>query len=704
MEVCCMRFLDSLRIVFIAVLAAGIIGCSGAYVADVAGDKITVDDFEYIFAKNNGGWEAASKMSLDEKQHFLDLYVKFRLKVKDAYAKGYDKDPELKRELAEYRKNLAVSYMLEQEITKPAIERMYQRRLKEVRASHILIRLSENPSPDDTAKAFAKAAAIIDSVKKGISFETLADNNSEDPSVSNNHGDLYYFTAGAMVPEFEDAVFSLKAGEFSSVPVRTQFGYHVLKVTDIQPNQGAVRVSHIMKRLAPHASAEDSTKAAEELLAIRDSILAGKDFAEFARTISDDTFSGQRGGDLGFIERGRTVREFDQAMFALKDGELSGIVKTQFGLHLIKRHETQGIKPFKELEQQLKSQYQSYRFQYDYNRMIGKIKALYKFTSNPSIAAVIIASADSASKFSDPEWDSVLTASAKQQTVFSYAGKHITLDSVIALAKSNPELQGMVVGQPRNVETMLDKIGTSLVAEYHAEQLENKFPDFARTMKEYEEGILLFKAEQENVWNQVMLTDSALKAFHAQRSANYTFPDRVNFQEIFVPTDSLAKLVQKTMKGYTVDSLVARKTKSNTKKVQYDTLKIAVGPVSFDSAAVLYNKRSTTSDKRGVWDFQTVTANALTQRAWMLEPKDSLTYSPYENGFSFVKVLQKDPARKKTFEEAQSEISGAYQEYETKRLGDAWYESLKKKYPVIINTEGLKMTFSKTPPAAQQSH
>ncbi|MBI2428430.1 MAG: peptidylprolyl isomerase [Ignavibacteriales bacterium] len=690
------------RIVITASFTIGMTGCGGAYVADIAGDKITVEEFEQVYAKNNGGWEAASKTSVDDKQKFLDLYVKFRLKVKEAYAKGYDKDPELRRELADYRKNLAVSYMLEQEITKPALEQMYQRKLKEIRASHIMFRLSEASSPEDTAKAYAKALAVIDSLKKGVPFESLASNNSEDPSVQYNKGDLYYFSVGAMVPQFEDAVYSLKVGEYSQLPVRTQFGYHILKVADIQSNQGSVRVGHIMKRLSPDASAEDSTKAANELLAMRDSILKGGDFAEFARTGSDDTFSGQRGGDLGFIERGRTVREFDEAMYALKDGELSGIVKTQFGLHLVKRFETQGIKPYKELEQQLKTQYQSYRFQYDYDRMIDKIKKMYAFTANDGVIPFVLGIVDSAKTFGDATWDSVLAPAHKQQVVFTYGNQNVTLGDFISLTRMNPEFQTMIVGYTGSFATVLKKIGINLVAEYHAQQLENKFPDFARTMKEYEEGILLFKAEQEHVWNNVVLSDSSLRLYHARHSANYKWPDRVSFQEIFVPTDSIAKLVQKAITGYTIDSLVTQKPKGRSKKLVYDTLKIAVAPISFDSAAVVYSKRSNLTEQHGVWNLQPVTTNALTQRAWIIETKDSLTYSPYESGFSFIKVLQKDPAREKTFEEAQSEVSGAFQEYETKRLGDEWYESLKKKYPVTLNGEGLKVTFSA--PAASAAH
>lgn len=674
------------------VLLSGLIGCGGAYVADIAGEKISVTDFEQVYAKNNGGIEAAAKTSLEEKQKFLDLYVKFRLKVKEAYALHYDKDPELQKELADYRKNLGVSYMLDQEITGPAIQQMYDRRKKEVRASHILIRVEPTAPAADTLAAFTTIQKILDSLKAGAKFETLAKNNSQDPSAQYNGGDLYYFTAGAMVPEFEDCAFSLKVGEVSTC--RTQFGYHIVKVTDIKDNQGSVHVSHIMKRLSPQPTSEDSTAAANELMKVRDSIMNGGDFAGFARSMSDDTFSGQRGGDLGFIDRGRTVREFDDVMFSLKDGELSGIVKTQFGLHLVKRHETKGIPSFKELEQTLRSEYQRNRFQYDYDKMLTKIKKMYNYALNEGSMKAFAASLDTAKTTNDADWDSTVTAQIRDRVLLTYGTEKVTVGTVIDLSKENIELKGLLLKDPATVETIVTKVGNGLIAEYYARQMENTFPDFARTMKEYEDGILLFKAEQENVWNKVQPTDSALRLYYDANRSKYTFPDRIEIQEIYVQNDSLVQLVKKAINGYSVDSLVAKKSRARSKKVQYDTITIAIAPISFDSAAALYNKRGTTMEKRGNWGMIPVSTNDLTARAWTMAAGDSLNPVPYENGFSFVKVIKKDPAREKTFEEAQSEVSGAFQEYETKRLSDNWYETLKKKYPVVLKPEALQQTFS----------
>ena len=690
-----MRFSNLFLLGFSVLVIAGIIGCGSASVADLGGEKISLKEFEEVYAKNNGGLDAAKKTSAEDRQNFLDLYVKFKLKVKEARSLGYDKDPELVKELADYRKNLAVSYMLEKEITGPALQTMYNRRLKEVRASHILIRLQESPSPAETLAAYTKAMKIIDSLKAGLPFETIALNNSEDPSVQNNKGDLYYFTAGAMVPEFEDAVFSIPVGTFSTTPTRTVFGYHIIKVVDVKPNQGSVNVSHIMKRLTASSTAEDSAHAKAELLGVLDSVKnKGGDFGEIAKTLSDDTFSAQRGGNLGFITRGRTIRDFDSVVFAMKDGEVRGIVTSPFGFHLIKRIATQPVPAFKDAEQEMKTEYQRSRFQGDYDKMVAKVKAMYNFKQDSAVVAAFSAAVDTAMVTGETGWDSLFTKELRARAIFTFNNQKVTVANVIEAVNTNPELRNISLKLPTTVPTILEKVSKNAVMEAYALSLENSFPDFAKTMKEYEEGILLFKAEQENVWNKVAPSDSALRKYYAENKSKYQWGDRVSVQEIFVNNENDAKLVQKALRGYTVDSLVVDKKKSKGKKVVYDTLKIAVSPIAFDSAAALYNKRAATLDKRGVWELQAVTTSEVTKRAWDRQVPDTLAYTPIEGGFHFIKVLQRDPAREKTFEEASSEVSSAFQEYETKRLSDTWYETLKKKYNPVVNKETVQKAFS----------
>ena len=577
--------------------------------------------------------------------------------------------------------------MVEKEITGPALQEMYKRRQVELRASHILISIPENPSPADTALAFARAKAIIDSLRAGRNFDTLALNNSQDRSVKDNRGDLYYFSSGAMVPEFEDVAFSLQPGQFTTTPARTQFGYHIIKVTDRKPNRGSLNVSHIMKRLSSDPNPAELAEAMEVMRGALDSLKKGVDFGELAKKISEDTYSGPRGGDIGVIQRRRTVKEFDEAAFKLQPGEVSGIVHTRFGLHLIKCNSAVELPAFKNMEQELKSEYQRTRFQSDYNKIAGQVKTQYNFQQYDDAATALTKQADTSKTTSDAKWDSTITKATRAKTLFSIANEKVSVDSFIVLAKANPELRDVALKSAGTIPTMLEKIGKNLIMEYHARTMETKFPDFSKTMKEYEEGILLFKAEQEQVWNKVAPNDSVLRIYYNANKEKYTWTDRVNVQEIFVETDSTAQLVKKSLLGYTKTDTVV--TKSKKGKTTTQIVSVAVAPISFDSAAVLFNKRQATQEKHGASELVLVSTNDVTNKGWTMNPKDSMEYFPNEGGFSFVKLIKKDPARIKTFEEAGSELSSAYQEAESKRLGDVWYENLKKKYPVVIFKENI---------------
>jgi len=643
-------------------LAAILGGCASqqnVVVATVGGDNITLDEFNTMFAKSNGGKDSSQKATADDREKFLDLYVKFKLKVKDAYAKGYQNSPDVQSELQDYKKNLAVTMLIENKITQPAIRRMYDRRLYEVRSSHILLQMAPKATPADTLKLYEKAMKIIDSLKAGVPFETLALNNSQDPAVAINKGDLNFTVAGRMVPEFEDAIFNAPAGTVIPYPIRTQFGYHIIKVTDRQPNPGSVHVSHIFKRLTPKSTPQDSAKAMKDMETVVDSLKHGGKFADLARAFSEDRAK-DRGGDIGFIDRGRTVKEFDDAAFKLKPGEVSPIVKSQFGLHLIYVTEVKPVPSFENSEKDLRNTFQQRFFQPEYNAYVEKLKKEYNFAELVAGNDAWTSSLDSTKTTMSDTWDSSFSASARGKVWFTFAGQKITVDSVIHLVKEDKTLQGLSLGVHATTTRIIDKISSDLLIAYKAESLEPEYPEFEKTIKEYEEGSVLFKAEQNEVWNKITLGDSALHVFFNNNRSMFTWPDRVSFQEIFVPTDSVSKVV----------SFLLKKEK-----------------LPFDSVAANFNARQATKQKNGVWGLTAVTTNALSQKAWTMNVGEMSEFFPYENGFSIVKVLEKVPAGEKTFSEAGSELASAYQDSESKRLENEWYESLLKKYPVVVHKE-----------------
>ncbi|TXI86551.1 MAG: peptidylprolyl isomerase, partial [Crocinitomicaceae bacterium] len=161
-------------------------------VMTIDGKPVTKSEFLQIYLKNNTD-PKYDKVSLDE---YMTLFTKFKLKVAEAESLGYDTLPKLKKELDGYRKTLSTPYLVDNETNDALIKQAYERSKKEIRASHILIRLDENALPADTLKAYNKALALKKRIEAGEDFATVAKSKggSEDPSAQTNGGDLGYFT------------------------------------------------------------------------------------------------------------------------------------------------------------------------------------------------------------------------------------------------------------------------------------------------------------------------------------------------------------------------------------------------------------------------------------------------------------------------------------------------------------------------------
>ena len=161
-------------------------------------------------------------------------------------------------ELAGYRKQLAQPYLIDEQMNKSLLQEAYNRKTEDIRASHILIKVDRNAAPSDTLIAFKKVMALRKRIMKGEDFGKLAMENSDDLSardrtienrnVKGNKGDLGYFTVFDMVYPFETGAYNTPVGEVS-MPVRSDFGYHLIKVTDRKPALGRVQVAHILLRI-----------------------------------------------------------------------------------------------------------------------------------------------------------------------------------------------------------------------------------------------------------------------------------------------------------------------------------------------------------------------------------------------------------------------------------------------------------------------
>ena len=301
----------------------------------VDGKPVSRAEFEAIYKKNNKE-ASVTKEALDE---YLELFINYKLKVREAESLGMDTITKFRNELDGYRKQLARPYLIDRELNDALMREAYDRSQQEVRASHILIQVAPDASPEDTLAAWKRLTALRERVMKGEEFAAVAKGlgGSEDPSAQKNGGDLGWFSALQMVYPFENAAYNTPEGTVSQ-PVRTRFGYHIVKVTGRRPARGQMKVAHIMLRSTDQDTPEKQQNAEQRIREIHKQVAAGTlAFADAALKFSEDESSSTKGGELPQFGTGKMIEEFEDAAFALRQsGQISEPVKSRFGWHVIK--------------------------------------------------------------------------------------------------------------------------------------------------------------------------------------------------------------------------------------------------------------------------------------------------------------------------------------------------------------------------------
>lgn len=352
------------------------------------------DEFRYVFNKNNlNKKESPIKKDID---NYLDLYINFKLKVTEARRLGYDTTKAYKEELSKYEDQLAKPYLSEKEVTEQLLKEAYERLNFEIDVSHILISVSPEASPKDTAVAFRKIDEVWGKAEAGEDFDRLVIKYSEEPMIEVTKGRLGYFTGLQMVYPFENMAYNTSIGNISQ-PFRTQFGYHVLKVHDKRPSRGKVNVSHIMLRFSPSMTMEDSVTIRNRIFEIYDQLLSGYDWDLLCKEVSQDQSSKERGGSLSPFGIGEMIPEIAEAAFSLNNiGDLSDPVMTPYGWHILKLDGQIPLPSFEEYKSQLSRRIQrDSRSNKSKEVLIKRLKKENDFTENTELKSRLLNLADS---------------------------------------------------------------------------------------------------------------------------------------------------------------------------------------------------------------------------------------------------------------------------------------------------------------------
>lgn len=627
----------------------------------ISGKPVTVGEFMTIYQKNNVKGESIDKKSMEE---YLDLFINFKLKVLQAEQLGLDTVASFVKELDGYREQLAKPYFTDESTMEKLIREAYDRKLYDLRASHIYFRLKPDASPQDTLASFNKAKEAREKLLKGESFESVVMEYSEDPSAKDreanaqhpfmkgNRGDLGYFTVFDMVYPFETAAYNTPKGNFSAA-VRTDYGYHIIKVSDRIPALGDFVVAHLFLGIPKGATAADSARVKARIDSISAQIKAGAGFEDMVRQYSEDKGSSGKGGVLPKRGVNRLMPEFIATIATLRNvGDVSEPVLTPgYGWHIVKLVERKQVGTFDEEKAEIKQRVmKDSRAQQVTEAVLNRIKSEYGFTEE------LKARDDFYSLVTDSifagRWDAA-KALEKQKMIFrigstNYLQKDFAAYLVSKQKKSDKKDIRIYVN------LMYEDFVNESLLKYENARLEQKYPDFKALMKEYRDGILLFDLTDQKVWSKAVKDSVGLQDFYWKNRNNYMWPQRVDASIFTLKNPALEQKVRNFLKSGLKDADVL-------KEVNSDTLKVL----------------SVESGKFSRKDNQFIDTVA-----WVPGISGSIQV---KDGIVMVNIRQVLKPESKTLNEARGLITADYQNY----LEKEWIRYLRAKYPVVVNRDVL---------------
>lgn len=630
-------------LLFIAIYSLSFAQVEDPFLFVVEDQGVQVSEFEYIYNKNNGEKADYSEKNLRE---YLDLYINFKLKVTRARELGLDTIKVLQKELAGYRKQLSDSYLVDNEVAESLIKEVYERKKQDLKISHILV----NGHSSEALGKISEAKKLLD---LNSPWKKIVQSHSQDKHTVGKDGEIGYVSS--MLPdgfyEFENAIYNLKVGEYSDV-VKTNAGYHIIKLTDKRPARGEIEVAHILIR--KNAKSKGSPKEKMLVDSLYQALDKGGDWNALCKKYSQDKKTSLSGGRLDFFGINKYERAFEDAAFSIKkDGAIAKPVESQSGWHIIKRLSVKKIPDYNTAQKRLKHVVsKSDRSGIAREALIEQIKEKGGFKENKNLYASFVNTLDK--EFFSYKW---APAKVKSGELFSFKrGVNASLTDFVNYCKQESKIR-LRFNKSAAPQEAADKLYKMYVGEkavqYEESNLENKYPEFKALMREYSEGILLFEATEREVWNKASSDTIGLNKYYEAHKENYFWEDR-------------AKTI-----AYTVNTSNAKELK----KVWKDAKKM--------SAEELLKKHNTQTNI--LVSQREVTFNKSSKELEGIKWKKSELSKPEVNVSSnktvFYQIVEIMPKRNKALSEARGYVISDFQDV----LEKEWVKSLREKYQIQIN-------------------
>lgn len=607
-----------------------------------------VDKAEFIRAYNK------NKTPVDNKEkalrEYLDLYVKFKLKVKAAMELQLDTLPQLQYDAQSFRSQIQESYLNNEKALTDLVNEAFTRSQKDLHVLHFFVPVDVTASPDDTLKAFRSANAIYTALAAG---KTDYDNIGAASVVKAKQSDLGFITVFTLPYEYENLIYGLKMNQ-ASKPFRAQNGWHLFKLIDERKAVGKWKVAQVLFSIPPEAGAEAKRGYEKKADSIYRLLQNGEDFGKIARWFSDDKVTYGSNGEMAEFGSGKFEPSFENEVFKLtRDKEISKPFLTAYGYHIVKRLSQTPVSTDKndaayqfELKQRIQ---QDSRINFAKDLFVKEImKQMNLKKTNAVTEADLYRYADSVIAKPDSETGNAILYPISSKTIYTYAKTKLTGKDWLDFVRAYKGTGELYHGESNAV--LAEKFATTTAMDYYKKHLEDFNADFRYQMDEFKDGNVLFEIMEKNIWGKASADAAGLQKYYDENKNKYLWNASANVIIFNCSTKGMADSARaEVLKG------------KDWKKVVEE-----------------FNNNVLADSGRFELIQLPVTIDPKTASGYVSD----IAVSPVDGNTSFIKVVNHFPANlQRNFDEAKGLVINDYQNI----LEEKWIAELKNKYPVKIN-------------------
>ena len=466
---------------------------------------VYVDEFNRVYNKNI---DLIDENNQKDFESYLELFINYKLKLAEAYDLGLQNDPKYKSELNKYVKQLQNTYLTDRETEDKFLREAYERTKHEVNVSHVLIRIDENDN--DTINVYNKLNSLRGPFLNS-SIDDFKNSHQEDEELIIEN--LGYFSAFKMIYKFENMAYKTPVGEVS-LPFRSRFGFHILKVNNKRSSLGEVTVGHIM-------TYKNKPNAYERITNILDSLNNGVSFEYLAKKYSDDKNSSFKGGRLNPFSSGQINSiPFENAAFELgKKNNISKPIETKYGWHIIKFYSKKNVQKFDEIKYELLNKLKkSSRFSIVSDSFYDFLMNRYGLSYQNNNLDYFISILDPS--YFKGEW-SIPESIQEEKILIKISDKHLKYIDFATFLEDN-QRKSSVTPYQKLISDQYKSFIKYNALEIYKNNLESENSDYKFVIKEYREGLLLFNLMQDKIWTVRDSDSTKLKMFFNENKNKYT--------------------------------------------------------------------------------------------------------------------------------------------------------------------------------------